>query len=291
MSFTAGQIKAAARGRWDVVFSVLAPSLKAAMRAGRKHHVSCPKHGGTDGFRLYPDWLESGGCICNTCGSRSDGFATLQWLNDWDFPTTVEKVADVLGIQKEESRPVQLFSKEKQRRVQGQLIDFGQAPYEFVKGHAMCFYARLNNGDKTEVLWSHTLDRAIELAKVRSGEWVEFIKIGFREGVGKNGRTYKAAVWSVRRIESPEERKARESGVAKADKVKAQAIANIWSEASPLTEDTKGTRAVLAYLRWGRGITLSAKRLAHSMLGDDLGGRDEKPDHSRRCSLFAHHGG
>ena len=57
MSFTAGQIKAAARGRWDVVFSVLAPSLKAAMRAGRKHHVSCPKHGGTDGFRLYPDWL------------------------------------------------------------------------------------------------------------------------------------------------------------------------------------------------------------------------------------------
>lgn len=150
MSFTAGQIKAAARGRWDVVFSVLAPSLKAAMRAGRKHHVSCPKHGGTDGFRLYPDWLESGGCICNTCGSRSDGFATLQWLNDWDFPTTVEKVADVLGFQKEESRPVQLFSKEKQRRVQGQLIDFGQAPYEFVKGHAMCFYARLNNGDKTE---------------------------------------------------------------------------------------------------------------------------------------------
>ena len=91
MSFTAGQIKAAARGRWDVVFSVLAPSLKAAMRAGRKQHVSCPKHGGTDGFRLYPDWLESGGCICNTCGSRSDGFATLQWLNDWDFPTTVEK--------------------------------------------------------------------------------------------------------------------------------------------------------------------------------------------------------
>lgn len=79
----------------------------------------------------------------------------------------------------------------------------------------------------------------------------------------RNGRTYKAAVWSVRRIESPEERKARESGVAKADKVKAQAIANIWSEASPLTEDTKGTRAVLAYLRWGRGITLSAKRLAH----------------------------
>ena len=52
MSFTAGQIKAAARGRWDVVFSVLAPSLKAAMRAGRKQHVSCPKHGGTDGFRL-----------------------------------------------------------------------------------------------------------------------------------------------------------------------------------------------------------------------------------------------
>ena len=48
----------------------------------------------------------------------------------------------------------------------------------------MCYYARLNNGDKTEVLWSHTLDRAIELAKVRSGEWVEFIKIGFREGVG-----------------------------------------------------------------------------------------------------------
>lgn len=45
-------VKAAAEGRWDAIFSVLAPKLAPAQeRAGR--HVPCPVHGGTDGFRLF----------------------------------------------------------------------------------------------------------------------------------------------------------------------------------------------------------------------------------------------
>lgn len=261
MSFTAGQIKAAARSRWDVVFSVLAPSLKAAMRAGRKQHVSCPKHGGVDGFRLFSDWVETGGCICNTCGSRPDGFATLQWLNGWDFPTTVEKVAEVLGFQREDCRPMQLFPIHKQWKVSGKLVDFGTAPHEFVPGRAVSFYARINNENRTDVLWGQALKRAIELGKVKAGEWVEFVKIGMREHVGKDGKARKSAVWTAREVESPEERALREAEAARLDAMKAEAIDRTWSNATPLTSDSRGTRAVLAYLK-RRGITLSARRLA-----------------------------
>ena len=62
----------------------LAPPLKAALdRKGK--HVPCPVHGGRDGFRIFPDVAETGGGICNTCGSFANGFALLMWINGWDL--------------------------------------------------------------------------------------------------------------------------------------------------------------------------------------------------------------
>ncbi len=85
-----------ARGQWCRILLTLAPELEAAVQRAPRH-VSCPVHGGKDGFRLFRDWEETGGGICNTCGNFPSGFRLLQWLTGWDFPQTLAAVAEVLG--------------------------------------------------------------------------------------------------------------------------------------------------------------------------------------------------
>ncbi len=74
----------------------LAPSLtQAASKPGK--HVACPVQGGKDGFRFFKNVAETGGGVCNTCGTFPDGFAVLQWVNAWTFPETLTQVARWLG--------------------------------------------------------------------------------------------------------------------------------------------------------------------------------------------------
>ena len=91
------EIKQRASHRWLEVLSTLAPALEPALeKPGR--HVPCPVHGGKDGFRLFKDVNESGGGICNTCGSFGDGFSVLQWVNGWTFRQSLEAVSIFLGL-------------------------------------------------------------------------------------------------------------------------------------------------------------------------------------------------
>ena len=90
-------MRALAVGRWLDVLAALAPALAPALdRPGR--HVPCPVHGGTDGFRLFRDVDQTGGGVCNTCGTFPDGFALLKWVNGWSFPETLRAVAHALGL-------------------------------------------------------------------------------------------------------------------------------------------------------------------------------------------------
>lgn len=91
------RIKRTAQGQWPTILERLAPTLAPALRmTGR--HVPCPIHGGTDGFRLFTDVADTGGGICNTCGSHADGFALLGWVNGWGFGETLREVEAVLGL-------------------------------------------------------------------------------------------------------------------------------------------------------------------------------------------------
>lgn len=100
MYFDKNTVKAAAHGRWDRIFWALAPKLaKAQECAGR--HVPCPVHGGTDGFRLFKNYAETGSGICNSCGARTDGFAMLMWVNGWSFAEAVKSVGEFLQVHPE----------------------------------------------------------------------------------------------------------------------------------------------------------------------------------------------
>src|SRR5210317_1541204 len=78
-------------GRWNEIIAILAPELQTAI-INRPDHVPCPVHGGKDGLRCFPDFDETGGMVCNTCGPFSDGIDVLRWIHKWSFPETVEQI-------------------------------------------------------------------------------------------------------------------------------------------------------------------------------------------------------
>ena len=137
MSTIISEIKERANGRWLQIFSEFAPSLRPAMeRIGK--HVPCPFHGGKDGFRLFPDAQETGGGICNTCGTFADGISLLSFVNGWDMKGTLPVLARELDIpsrkELEKSTVVPLRSKKKvlsYKPVQQQVLtDYQRAQYQ-----------------------------------------------------------------------------------------------------------------------------------------------------------------
>lgn len=89
----AESLKEQASGQWSSIISSLAPELSEHINRKSKHGP-CPRHNGKngDGFRVFNDFEKTGGGVCNTCGTFTDGFALLEWANGWDFRTTLEEV-------------------------------------------------------------------------------------------------------------------------------------------------------------------------------------------------------
>ncbi len=105
----AEELKNLAMGRWDAILAVIAPQSIVALKH-KERHVPCPVHGGKDGFRVFKDVAITGGSVCNTCGCNNDGFATIMWLNGWDFKTTLQAVADYLGFDSQEKLAIRRTS-------------------------------------------------------------------------------------------------------------------------------------------------------------------------------------
>ena len=91
-------VKARATGQWARVMATLVgePLQRAIARLGR--HVPCPVHGGKDGFRLFRDFDDTGGGICNQCGSFKNGIALLMFVQGCSFTEALEQVAELLGV-------------------------------------------------------------------------------------------------------------------------------------------------------------------------------------------------
>jgi putative DNA primase/helicase len=97
------------RGRWPEIIDKLAGhedlrkaierGLTAIARGATPPHGACPVHGGRhgDAFRVFDDFLETGGAVCNTCGRFGTGFKLLMWINGWDKVTTSRELKRVLN--------------------------------------------------------------------------------------------------------------------------------------------------------------------------------------------------
>ena len=89
------EVRHAATGRWPNILEHIGGCPREILDG--KYHP-CPSCGGKDCFYLFDD--DSGGAICMQCHGEDcgDGFATLQWLTGDDFPKTLARVADFLGM-------------------------------------------------------------------------------------------------------------------------------------------------------------------------------------------------
>lgn len=89
------KLKQKAKGRWEYIVSSIAPSTLNAINS-KCSHVPCPVHGGQDGYRVYRDFNETGGSVCNTCGNFSDGFATLEFATGLSISEIIVQIRDLL---------------------------------------------------------------------------------------------------------------------------------------------------------------------------------------------------
>lgn len=79
-------LRKVAKGKWSDIFQrLLGKELGPAM-GNAPYHVSCPVHGGDDGYRLFEHYNDTGRGVCNTCGVQKSGFDTLVWIRQKTNP-------------------------------------------------------------------------------------------------------------------------------------------------------------------------------------------------------------
>jgi P4 family phage/plasmid primase-like protien len=77
-------------------------------------HGPCPKCGGTDRWRVFGDFEQTGGGVCNQCGKFADGIAVVQWLKGCTTFDAIESIGKVLGIKEPEKAKSKRTSKKTQ---------------------------------------------------------------------------------------------------------------------------------------------------------------------------------
>lgn len=91
------QLEHNAAGRWSEIIRALS-CVDISDAIDRRRHVRCHRnHGKTKAqFRVFKDFDQTGGGICNTCGAFSNGFSLLTYLNGWDYKQAVKEVAQFI---------------------------------------------------------------------------------------------------------------------------------------------------------------------------------------------------
>lgn len=91
-------VKRSAVGRWDLVCQTLLPDTSEAIEQAGRKHVTCPFHGGKNDFRVSKHFATDGRLFCTCFPNQStDVIKLLMVQRAWDFPTTMQNIAQVLG--------------------------------------------------------------------------------------------------------------------------------------------------------------------------------------------------
>lgn len=272
-NFDKDLVKEAARGRWDVIFQALAPSLKSAQAHAGKH-VPCPVHGGEDGFRLFPDYPQRGNGICNTCGAKSDGLQMLMWVNGWSFPQAIKEVASFLGLKgamqfRSSLGESAVLGERSNHSEQWRHVDREFEPnnatvtlkgtvtfmgsYELNgKGNTYAIKVMNEHGAERTVL-GVDLKRAARTADVKVGDCVFVRKVGTRPVTLPNGRKVMKTLWDVVRCDSSVSHVHTNAKAHHNDK-RADAIQKLWDSGKVLTNDHESMNTAVGRYLLRRGI-------------------------------------
>lgn len=90
-------LKAKAKGNWAEILETIAEDELSEAIFHAPNHVSCPIHGGKNGFRLFNDFNETGGGVCNTCGAFRDGLSLLSWAKNQSIEESITQVSELLA--------------------------------------------------------------------------------------------------------------------------------------------------------------------------------------------------
>lgn len=143
-SYQKDDVKAAASGRWAEIINQLTGIPDDYLTT---QHRDCPKCGGTDRWRVFDDFPQTGGAVCNQCGSFSDGLEFIRWANGSSFPGAVARVAEYLRIPAarrkggkawKPSQAAIVPSREKQERRDNQLSKIERTKWNPVKVTLFC---------------------------------------------------------------------------------------------------------------------------------------------------------
>lgn len=93
--FELGDVKEAARGRWEDIFSRFNITIPT-----KDSHGPCPFCGGEDRFR-FDDKYENGDWLCNVCtdSKNRDGFDLVGKVTSLPFSQVIEEIASIVGLQ------------------------------------------------------------------------------------------------------------------------------------------------------------------------------------------------
>ena len=99
--FNVDEIKRAASGQWLAILTKTI-GIDADLLDGKGR--PCPKCGGEDRFKAYPNVQQTGGILCRQCHNgdtkpkAGDGIAAVQWMTGCTFNRALELIAEILGI-------------------------------------------------------------------------------------------------------------------------------------------------------------------------------------------------
>ena len=224
-------VQRAAAGRWGDVLCALSPNLAPAVEK-RGRHVPCPVHGGRDGFRVFKDFEETGGGICNTCGSFPSGFRLLQWSTGKSLSDVIDAVGDYVCPNQQRGPRAKLeFDGD---RLCGTVEDFGEAPlYNKADKPLSYFVSLVNARGERGVFWGKSLREAIEDAGIEPGDDAVFTQTDETRPSDR----YRRMVWHAERLDPDEV--AEEETEAEEDKGPGPAVlsasaARIWDESLEL---------------------------------------------------------
>ena len=189
------------------------------------HAVKEAAKGGKDGFRLFPDFKETGSGICNSCGPRSDGFAMLQWVNGWNFPEVVKQVGRFLCME-EANQPEIIKTVSDGSQVSGII-----ATLTTIKVRDKSFFqVGFKNG---ATFWGNDLKRAVLVADLKVGDRAELTLVS-RQFCRKDGKEFKRSLWSARKLPTPEEEKAAALAKKQLYAERRRVIKEVWNKSVPL---------------------------------------------------------